>query len=122
MKITEYKGEDAVDLLADIMEPAMEIFADSEVFKLYEDGRVTIKDIKHLLKTHKKAVIEIMARVDGIPYEEYVKKVNIFTLPKKALELLSDKELMDFFASQGLNLGNALFGSVMENIEETETE
>ena len=61
-----------------------------------------------------------MARLDNEDYDEYVKKVNIFTLPKKLLELLDDKELLDFFVSQGLMTGNEFSGSAMENTEETE--
>ena len=127
MKITEYKGEDAIDLLADIMEPAGEIIGDPKVEELFTTsginvGLLTRGLIKHILKNHKKALLQIMARLENVPYDEYVKTVNIFTLPKKALEMLDDKELMDFFVSQGLKKGGVSFGSVMENTEVTEIE
>ena len=125
MKITEYRGEDAIDLLADILEPVGEIIGDPEVEKIFQGFQKSSFNrelIKHVLKNHKRALIEIMARLDNEPVEQYRKKVNIFTLPKKALELLDDEELISFFVSQGLKTGNEFSGSAMENIVETETE
>ena len=97
MKISEIKGEDALDLLADIIEPASEIMADPEVKKLANaKNRGAIA--KHLIKNHKKSIIEILATIDGVPVDEY--DCNVFTLPIKIIEMLNDKELVSFFTSQ----------------------
>lgn len=119
MKLSEYKNEDALDLLADILEPISEIFADDEVKKLSLDKSTTkMKIVQYLLKNHKKPIIQIMARIDSVPVEEY--EANVFTLPKKLLEILNDKELADFFGSQGQNVVKNISGSAMANTEETE--
>ena len=99
MKLSEIKGEAALDLLADIIEPASEIMADSNMKKLIEE-KDKGKIIKALIKDHKKSIIEILVTIDGIPVDEY--EINVFTLPIKLLELLNDKELMSFFTSQEL--------------------
>ena len=99
MKLSEIKGEAALDLLADIIEPATEIMADpniQKIIKAKDKGKV----IKALIKSHKKSIIEILAIIDGVPVDQY--DVNVFTLPVKLLELLNDKELMSFFTSQEL--------------------
>lgn len=120
MKISEYKGEDALDLLADILEPVSEIIGDKQFEILFRTKGVSREMIKHLIKNHKVAMIEIMARIENEPVDEFRKKVTVFTLPSKILELLSDTELMDFFVSQGLMMDSNSFGSAMENTEETE--
>lgn len=97
MKLSEVKGEAALDLLADIIEPATEIITDPhtrELVKAENKGAI----VKFLIKDHKKSIIEILAAIDGVPVDQY--EVNVFTLPVKLLELLNDKELMSFFISQ----------------------
>lgn len=99
MKLSEIKGEAALDFLADIIEPATEIMTDPNMkvlIKAKNKGAI----IKSLIKDHKKSIIEILAALDGVPVEEY--QVNVLTLPIKLLELLNDKELMSFFTSQEL--------------------
>lgn len=97
MKLSEIKGEAALDLLADLIEPASEIMTDPEVKKLAQaknKGAI----VKVIIKNHKKAIREILAALDGVPADQY--EMNIFTLPMKLLEILNDPELVDFFTSQ----------------------
>ena len=120
MKITEYRGDDALDLFVDILDPVSNIISDKTFELLIKTCKDRKKIIKYVLKQHKKDIMQIMARLDNEEYEEYVKKVNIFTFPKKLMELFEDRELLDFFASQGLMMGNEFSGSVTGNTEETE--
>ena len=115
MKLSEVKGEAALDLLADIIEPATEIMTDSNVQKLIK-AKDKGKVIKTLIKDHKKSIIEILATIDGIPVEQY--EVNVFTLPIKLLELLKDKDLVNFFTSQELMEEQTHFADPVENIAE----
>lgn len=98
MKLSEYKGEEAIELLADIIEPAAKILADKECAAALKNKEIT-KAVKIGLKAHKREVIEIMAALDGVPVDQY--EVNLFTLPVKLLELLNDPDLMAFFDMQG---------------------
>lgn len=118
MKLSEYKNEDALDLLADILDPLSEILIDPEVQQIVKDKSTTkMKAVQFLLKSHPKEIMQIMARLDGVPVEEY--ELNIITLPKKLLEIFNDKELVSFFRSQGQMMAGDNFGSVMANTEET---
>ena len=114
MKLSEYKGEAALDLLADLIEPAGEIMSDKEIGEVFKKNR--LKAIGLAIKNHKKAVLKIMATMDGVPVEEY--KCNVFTLPFKLLELLNEPDLIQLFTYQG-QTGDAISsGSASENTEE----
>lgn len=96
MKLSEFKNEDALDLIADLIEPATQIFADPEISSARNNKA---RAVKIAIKNHKDSVIEILARLDNIPVEEYNKNVVQMTLD--LLELLNDDELMEVFSSQG---------------------
>ena len=114
MKLSEYHGEEALDLLADLIEPAGEIMSDKEIGEVFKKNR--FKAIGLAIKNHKKAVMQIMATMDGVPVDEY--KCNVFTLPVKILELLNDSELIRLFTYQGQTGDANSSGSASENIEE----
>ena len=98
MKLTDIQGEQALEVFADIMEPAAEILTDDEVKAFFNSDQPLVKLIAYVLKHHKKAVLEILARLDGEDPETY--SVNVLTLPKKMLELLNDPGVTDLFTSQ----------------------
>lgn len=99
MKLSEIKGEHAIDVLADLMEPATRIFADEEVQKSVRSKEPKLILAKKLLKGHKREVIEILAILDGEDPDTY--EVNLLTLPVKLLEILNDPEINSLFTSQG---------------------
>ena len=114
MKLSEYQGEAALDVLADLIEPAGEIMSDKEIGKVFKKNRFNA--IGMAIKNHKKAVMQILAAMDGVPVDEY--KCNVFTLPVKILELLNDQELVQLFTYQG-QTGDAISsGSASENTED----
>ena len=114
MKLSEYQGEDALDILADLIEPAGEIMSDREIGEVFKKNR--FKAIGLAIKKHKKAVIQIMATMDGVPVGEY--KCNVFTLPAKILELLNDPALIQLFTYQGQTGDAKSSGSVSGNTGE----
>ena len=114
MKLSEIKGEQALDVLADLIEPASEIMTDKMVVASAKNGQ-KMRAIKLAIKNHKRAVIEILAALDGAEADEY--EVNVLTLPAKLLEILNDPLVMGLFTSQGQNLEKTSSGSAMENIE-----
>lgn len=118
MKLSDYKGEQALDILADLIEPAAAIMADKEIANFAKSGKPVITLVKPLIKGHKKEVIEIMAVLEGETPEKYKEKVNIFTLPAKLLEILNDEELMSLFTSQGQKTDETTSGSAMESTED----
>lgn len=100
MKLTDIQNEQALDVLADIIEPTAEILADEEVQRIYK-SEPKLKLATYIIRNYKKNIIEIMARLDGADPAEY--KFNLLTLPKKLLELLNDPDLADLFTSQAMN-------------------
>ena len=98
MRLSDIKGEQALDTLADILEPASEILADEQVKEISKSGQPKLKLAAYIIKNHKKSVIEILARLDGCEPEEY--SFSLLSLPKKVMDLLTDPELKDLFTSQ----------------------
>lgn len=116
MKITDFKNEEAIDLLADIIEPVTKILGDKQIATAVKNkvNRLTIA--KMALKNHKSEVVEILALCNGCEVKDYT--CNIITITKDLLELLNDKELMDFFQSQQQMMANESSMSAMENTME----
>jgi hypothetical protein len=100
VKLTDIQNEQALDVLADIIEPTAEILADEEVQRIYK-SEPKLKLATYIIRNYKKNIIEIMARLDGADPAEY--KFNLLTLPKKLLELLNDPDLADLFTLQAMN-------------------
>lgn len=95
MKITDFKNEDAIELIADLIEPISEISTDKELVELLKKGN-KIKAIQQGLKNHKSSIIQILAILNGVPVEEY--SCNPITITKDLLVILNDKELMEVFS------------------------
>ena len=93
-KLSEIKGEEALDVLAEIIEPAAEIFTDENVKEALKSGS-RIKAVKIILKDHKKAIITLMAALEETPVEEY--KPTLLALPALILGVLNDPELNSLF-------------------------
>ena len=110
MKITEYKNEEALDLLADILEPVSRIFADENLAQLYKSGQI-FKLVQSILKNHPKDIVEVLARMDGVPVEEY--NGTIVTMTASLLTILNDEELKPFFQLQELTKTSSI--SAMAN-------
>lgn len=120
MKLSDVKGEKALDMLADLIDPASEIMADKEIKAVFQtrgkkgaEKPPKMRAVKLALKKHKGAVMEILAALEGKDPDTYAKEVNILTLPMKLLDILNDKELMGLFTSQGQS--PEAFGSATEN-------
>ena len=95
MRLSEIKGEQALDVLADIIEPVTAICIDEEIQSMVKSGVPTLKMVKPIIKNHKKEIVEILAILDGENPAEY--EVNVLTLPIKLLELLNDPSIKQLF-------------------------
>lgn len=121
-RLSEYKDEDALDLLADILSPTVEIMQDEAVQKFFNKGdeNMTVADVVTLvIKAHKKAVMQIMAALEGVPSEEY--HCNIFTLPAQLMQVVNDPDLRAFFALQGQTDSASTSGSATGLSEDGES-
>ena len=117
MKFDELKNEQAIEALADMFDPIVEIASDEKVVAAAR-GDNKILMVKHILKDHARAVFEVMAASEGIPVDEY--ECNMLTLPAKLLELFNRPEFGFLFQSQGQKMDETSFGSAMESTEVSE--
>ena len=120
MRLSDYKGEEALDVLADIIEPLANIITDEEIQEMAKkDNTPVLAMVKPAIKNHKKDLIEILARLENQPVKEYEKTMNLLTLPKQVMELLNDPEVQSLFSSQGKSEITSLASSssAMENTE-----
>ena len=114
-KLSEYKDEEALDVLADLIDPVVDIFGDTEIADYYRGGNKLLA-VKVAIKNHKKSVIEMMAILEGVPVEDY--HCNLLTLPKILLGIFSDPELESFFLEQGEEMiSDDASGSATESSE-----
>lgn len=107
MKLSEIKGDAALDVLAELIDPIAEIFGDKSIRDKLRGNKFAL--IKALLKEHKKSIIAIMAALDRVPVEEY--DVNLLTLPVKLLEMLNDPEIASLFTFAEPRTGANVSGS-----------
>lgn len=118
MKISDFKDEQALDVLADILEPLGEILTDENVRAAAKEKN-KLKAVKYAIKNHKKQVMYIMAVLDGKSPAEY--HCNLITLPVKLLEILNDPMITEVFNSQSQETGGNASGTAtvitMETVE-----
>ena len=115
-KLSEYKNEEALDVLADLIDPVVEILADKGISKLQKIKVPKLKLAQYIIKNHKESVLKILARLNDTPYEEF--ECNVFTLPMQILELLNDEELINFFNSQGQTVETSGSATEATQVEE----
>lgn len=118
-RLEEAKGVDAIDLIADLIDPITDIAQDDEIQKItHAPNTPVLKIVKAILKLHKKEAVEILAILDGVPAEEY--RGTVLTITKKLLSLISNPELQDFFGLSGQKTEQKSSGSATENTVEKE--
>jgi CRISPR/Cas system-associated endonuclease Cas3-HD len=122
MRLSEIKGENAIDVLADMLDPLTEMLADPKVKEVARSKSPTLIKASKILKYQKKAVLEMLAVLNQTPVEEF--KPSLLELPIMLAELINDikenKELISLFQSQGQMITDAPFGPATENIKGTE--
>ena len=107
MKLSDIKGERAIEVIADLIEPIANIASDKECADLFsvkpvngEDKNVTarkhlVKKVPLLLKTHKHDVIQVIATIDGKSVEE----MNLFSITAALIGIVQDEALIELFTS-----------------------
>ena len=119
MSISDIKGEAALDAFADMIDPAMEIMTDPAIFAAYKNPETTRAQlVGSIVKGHKKAVITIMAILDGKDPETYADEINIFTVPAKLMEIINAPEMKSLFPSQARQKTSESFGPATVNTQE----
>jgi hypothetical protein len=107
MKLSDIKGERAIEVIADLIEPIANIASDKECADLFsvkpvrdEDKKVTarkhiVKKVPLLLKTHKRDVIQIVATLDSKTIDD----MNLFSITAALIGIVQDEALIELFTS-----------------------
>ena len=115
-KLSDFSDGDALDLLAEITEPAVSIFSDPNFLSALK-GDNKISAVRIAISDHKHAVMKILAAMEGVPLEQY--HCNFFTLPIRLIEIINEvseePELLTFFVPQSEKKSSTSSGSVTAN-------
>lgn len=118
-RLEDARGADAIDLIADLIDPLTEISQDEEILKLTrKNGTPVFKIVQAILRRHKDSAIQILAIIDGVEPEDY--KGNVFTIIGRLLGLLNNKDIQSFFGVSPERKQKKSSGCATENTEETE--
>ena len=122
MRLSEIKGEDAIDVIANILDPLTVILSDKEVEKVIKTGKPKLLIAKTLLSRQKKAILEILAYMNNADPKTF--NPSLIELPVMLVQLIEDvmenEELASLFQSQGQTMASVSSGTVTEATEETE--
>lgn len=94
-KLSEIKGEEALDVLAEILEPIVTIINDEEVRAGFETN--VAKSVSVALKKYKTEILEIFASINGKSVEETCEEIDILSLPSYIVEILNEPEIQRLF-------------------------
>ena len=117
MKLSEIKGERALEVLADLIDPIKELLKDEELKKMRNESN-KLDIVKYLLKQHKKEMLTILALISGENPETY--EPSILTLPVMVMDLVNDPDIAGLFGLQSQPMEQASSGSATVNTEATE--
>ena len=93
-KLSDYEGEEAILLWADLLDYITTIFQDKEVLEAVKGGKAKFKIAEVMLKTHKKECEAILLRIDPTP----LNGLNIIIrLVEVIKEVGSDPTIQSFF-------------------------
>lgn len=112
MKLSDIKGADVFDVIADCIVPITNIAADEKAMALFKkqvvpkgtDVRaVVIKrlaaGVPPLMRDHKDDLVAILAAVNLTPVDEYAKGLTLGKLIADLADLVGDPMFADFFTS-----------------------
>lgn len=114
MKLSEIKGERALEVIADLIDPIKEIM-DDDRFKATIDSGSKLDVVKFLLKEHKHQMLVVLALLNNEDPSTY--EPSLLSLPMMVMDLISDPDVMSLFGLQDQNTELASTGPVTENIE-----
>ena len=94
-KLSEVKGEEALDVLAEILEPIVTIINDEEVKAGFETN--VAKSVSVALKKYKTEILQIFASINGKSVEKTCEEIDILSLPSYIVEILNEPEIQRLF-------------------------
>ena len=112
-RLSEIKGEDAIDVMANIAGPVISIASDENALAFFKpeepkDGQKPMEAFAErmkvaapaLMKTHRRELVEILSAFDGTSCEEYLDGLTMQKLFTDIFTLLTDEDFDAFLSSQ----------------------
>lgn len=110
MKLSQIKGERALDVIADIIVPVTNIAMDDVASDLFKKRKLpqgknknefvaerVKKSVPVLIKTHKTDLITIMSLINDISAENYLQNMTIASFTRDVLDLVTDEAFTELF-------------------------
>ena len=129
MRLSDIKGERAIEVIGELIDPIANIAEDKEASALFRreklpegiDAKAFVvsrlrKGLPVLLKNHKGDIVTIFAAIEGVTPAEYAATLDLKKVVKDLTELLTDEEFMAFFTSEQSEKSS---GSVTANSEDS---
>lgn len=114
-RLSDYKGDDAIELWADLIEPVTSIIADKEIKTVVQSGESKMKIASTVLKKHKAEAEKILLRIDPEPLDGLNIVLRLCTL---LMEMGENEEIKSFFGyAEQAKTDSAPIGSQSENTE-----
>ena len=117
-RLSDYQGEAAVDLWADLLDPISDILTDKEVAGVTQRGEAPITIAKTILKRHKESAAEILLRIDPEPLDGLNIIVRLVTIIAEIGQRDDIKAFFGYAAQE--NQESESSGSVTESTEASE--
>ena len=114
MKLSEFTGEKAVEILADIMIPASTIIADENFKAMVNQGETYMTIAGYILKQHKEAILDMYEPLMQEPRD----KATPIKIVQLIMDIVQDPELNSLFTSEGQQETLTSSGSVMASTED----
>lgn len=117
-KLSDYQGDDAIELWADLIDPLSEILSDEDVKKVVTSGKPKLTIAKEILKNHSAEAVKILLRIDDTP-------INGLNIILRLISLLADigqdEEIKSFFGyAEQVEIAGKSSGSPTVNTKEEE--
>ena len=116
MKLIDARDEEAIELLADLIDPIGVIAQDKEISYALRTGQKA-KAIKFSMKKHPSTIREILAICEGVPFEDY--HPSALEIPAKLLFVLNRPDVQSLFTTQAQTVETS-FGSATASTEDTD--
>ena len=122
--LSEFKDDEAMDVLAEIIEPIVTLMRNEEFVTAVRGDKKRnilpdrVKAVKIAITDNREEVVKVMAVLNEKPVEEF--HYDLLTLPTMLLKMLNDKELLAFFQYRSETDSKTPSGSVTENTEESQ--
>ena len=113
MKLSDHKGEEAIDFWADLLDPLSAILTNEKVRSAIATGQSRLVIAKAILKNCKPEATEILTRIDPEPLDAFNIILRLITI---LAEIGEHEEIKAFFGfAEQVKTESGHGGSVTEN-------